>query len=449
MLNRITLVLSLGAVCLAQDAARMDLTVQPYVDQKQFMGSVLVARGDQVLFSKSYGSANLEWNIPNTPSTKFRLGSITKQFTSMAIMQLEDRGKLKVEDPIAKHLTDYPAEVGNKVTIHHLLTHTSGIPSYTDDPTFLAKRSILPLTIKEMIESFKDKPLEFEPGSKWKYDNSGYFLLGAIIEKASGMPYEKYLQESIFGPLGMKDSGYDRPGPILKNRASGYQPGPNGMTNAPYLDMGLPYAAGSLYSTVEDLFAWDQSLYTEKLVKKASLDRMMKAQMTVDQNGSYGYGWMIATTKGHKQVAHGGGINGFATFIARFPEERAAFIYLRNVTSPLPQATNNDLTGTLFGESIEPPKEKVAVPVDPKSIDALPGKYELRPGVVMEVTREGNRVFAQLTGQGRNEIFPASETRYFLRVVEAELEFLKNDQGVVDRLVLHQGGRDLPARKVN
>src|SRR6266404_367970 len=380
-------------------AARADAYMSALAKQQRFNGTVMMAKDGRVLFKKGYGMANFEWDIPNAPSTKFRLGSITKQFTSMCIMQLEERGLLKIDDPIGKYLTDYPKPVADKVTIHHLLTHSSGIPSYTDDPTFFAKRSILPLTTQEMIDSFKDKPLDFEPGSKFHYDNSGYFLLGAIIEKVSGKKYEAYLQENIFGPLGMKDSGYDHPGPILKNRASGYQQGPNGMINAPYLDMGLPYAAGSLYSTVEDLYLWDQALYTEKLIKRASLDRIYKPQIEAQGMGHYGYGWGISTVKGHANVAHGGGINGFATFISRFPEDHVVFIYLRNVTSPLPQKMNDDLAGILFGEQIEPPKDKVAVSVNPTVFDKLTGKYEMAPTFAITVTREGDHLFTQATNQ--------------------------------------------------
>ncbi len=433
-------------------ATRADAYISALTRQQRFNGTILMAKDGRVLFRKGYGMANFEWDIPNTPSTKFRLGSITKQFTSMCIMQLEERGLLKVDDPIGKYLTDYPQPAADKVTIHHLLTHTSGIPSYTDDPTFFPKRSILPLTVQEMIDSFKDKPLSFEPGSKFHYDNSGYFLLGAIIEKVSGKKYETYLQENIFGPLGMKDSGYDHPAPILKQRASGYEPKGDGMINAPYLDMGLPYAAGSLYSTVEDLYLWDQALYTEKLVKKTSLDRIFTPRIKMDgpakEPPSYGYGWGISTVKGHKNVGHGGGINGFGTYISRFPDDHAVFIYLRNVTSPLPQTMNDDLTGILFGEKVEPPKDKVAVSVNPAMLDKLIGKYELSPTFAITMTREGDRLFTQATNQPKFEVFPMSEMRWFLKVVDAELEFQKNDKGEVDSVILHQGGRDMPGKRV-
>ncbi len=207
MMRRIGIALLLAAAGLAQDVSRMDQVVDSYVSNKTFMGSVLVARGDQVLLSKGYGSANLEWNIPNSPSTKFRLGSVTKQFTAASILLLEERGKLKTDDLVKKWMPDAPA-AWDKITIFHLLTHTSGIPSFTGFPDY-ASLEPFATTPEKLVARFRDKPLEFEPGEKWNYSNSGYALLGYLIEKASGESYEKFLQENIFGPLGMKDSGYD------------------------------------------------------------------------------------------------------------------------------------------------------------------------------------------------------------------------------------------------
>jgi CubicO group peptidase (beta-lactamase class C family) len=296
--------------------------------------------------------ANFEWDIPNGRSTKFRLGSITKQFTSMAIMQLEERGLLNVQDPIGKYLTDYPKPAADRVTIHHLLTHSSGIPSFTGLPDYGPRMSIKS-SVAEMIDRFKNLPLEFEPGSSFKYDNSGYFLLGAIIEKVGGKPYDVFLQENIFKPLGMRDTGYDWTSVVLKNRASGYERGPAGLLNASYLDMSQPFAAGSLYSTVDDLLIWDQALYTERLVKAASIERLFHPWIAAGPQGHYGYGWAVSTVKGHRNIAHGGGINGFNTFISRFPDDHAVFIWLRNVITPASPTMNQDLSAILLGEKAE------------------------------------------------------------------------------------------------
>src|SRR5262245_58502828 len=238
MIRRLIAVgLLLAGTGLAQsvDPARMDQIAQSYVSNKQFMGSVLVARGNQVLLSKGYGSANLEWEIPNTPSTKFRLGSVTKQFTAASILLLEERGKLKVDDPVKKYMPDAPA-AWDKMTIFHVLTHTAGIPNFTSFPDYQSTEA-LATTPEKLVARFRDKLLEFEPGEKWNYSNSGYVLLGYLIERVSGESYETFVQKNIFTPLGMKDSGYDSNSAIIARRATGYAPGPNGPVNAGFIHM--------------------------------------------------------------------------------------------------------------------------------------------------------------------------------------------------------------------
>ena len=337
----------------AEIASRADALMSGLFTSGRFNGTVLLARNGKVVFEKGYGMANFEWDIPNAPSTKFRLGSITKQFTSMAIMQLEERGLLKVQDPIGKYLTDYPKPVADRVTIQHLLTHASGIPSFTGLPDY-GPRMPMKSSVQEMIDRFKNLPLEFEPGSTFRYDNSGYFLLGAIIEKVSGKPYDVFLQENIFKPLGMRDTGYDWSNVVLKNRASGYTRGPAGLENALYLDMSQPYAAGSLYSTVDDLLIWDQALYTERLVKAASLEQLFHPWIAAGGMGQYGYGWAVSTVKGHRNIAHGGSVNGFNSYISRFPDDRAVFIWLRNVVVPPSPTINQDLGAILLGITSSP-----------------------------------------------------------------------------------------------
>ena len=253
-----------------------------------FSGTILLARKGAPIVARGYGPANAEWSIPNTPRTKFRLGSITKQFTSMAVMQLQQQGKLKVQDPICQYLTPCP-DAWKPITIHHLLTHTSGIPSYTNSPSYMTTMMV-PKTVDQMVAGFRDLPLEFEPGAQFKYNNSGYFLLGVLLEKVTGQPYERVLGDQIFTPLGMQDSGYDSPTRILPLRASGYSRQGSESTNAPYLDMVQPFAAGALYSTVEDLLKWDQALYTDKLLPSAA-----RTEMFTPFKGNYAYGWQVPT----------------------------------------------------------------------------------------------------------------------------------------------------------
>ena len=275
-----------------QKAKQIDDLMGRYVDNGKFNGTVLVAENGKLIFKKGYGLANMEWNIPNTPDTKFRLGSLTKQFTAMLIMQLVEQGKLKLEGKITDYLADYPKAAGDKITLHHLLTHTSGIPNYSDLPDYrtFERNRYRPA---DFIKKFSDLPLEFEPGSAFAYSNSGYILLGAIIEKVTGKPYEKVLQENIFTPLQMHNTGYDVSYKVLPKRASGYERWNLVYENASYMDMSIPYAAGALYSTVEDLALWDQALYTDKLLSASS-----KAILFTPYKNGYAYGWGVRQNAG-------------------------------------------------------------------------------------------------------------------------------------------------------
>ncbi|MDQ1592175.1 MAG: hypothetical protein QOG71_2802 [Pyrinomonadaceae bacterium] len=343
-------------------AARIDEYLSRANKIRQFNGTALVAENGKVIYKKGLGLANMEWNVPNEVDTKFRLGSITKQFTSALILQLVEQGKLKLDGKLSEYLPDYRKDVGDKVTIHHLLTHTSGIPSYTGLPKFFEDVSRNPYTVAEFVKQFASNDLEFEPGTKFRYNNSGYFLLGAIIEKIHGKPYEQVIKENIFDPLGMKNSGYDHHDTILTKRASGYQKTPVGYTNAPYLDMSIPYAAGSLYSTVEDLYLWDQALYADKIVSAKNKELMYKPFLS-----NYAYGWTVTkaalgqSKETVNSVAHGGGINGFNTLLTRYPDQKNLIILLDNTS----QGENlnrisHDLTSILYNQPVEMPKQSIA-----------------------------------------------------------------------------------------
>jgi CubicO group peptidase (beta-lactamase class C family) len=434
-----------SAAVLRDFSAKVEEYMQAQTKWKRFMGSILVAREGKVLISRGYGLANAEWDLPNTPQTKFRLGSITKQFTSMVIMQLQQRGRLSVTDPICMYLDPCPPS-WKPVTIHHLLTHTSGIPSYTNLSGYRAKM-MMPTSKEEMIARFRDLPLEFRPGEAFKYDNSGYFLLGVILEKITGQSYEAAVQSQILAPLGMKDTGYDHSATILKKRASGYTPAGEDMVNARYVDMAQPYAAGSLYSTVEDLLRWDQALYTEQLLSAKALETMF-----TPFKDNYAYGWGVRAaspaTFNRKQMAHGGGINGFSTYIARYPDEKVTVIVLCNNEAFPAQRVATDLGAILFAEKYEIPVERKVAKLDPRTYDAYIGEYQLAPNVILTVTREGDRLITQATGQSKIEIFPESETKFFPKAIEAEITFVKDAKGQVTHLILRQGGRDQPARKI-
>ena len=351
--------LSLFAIALlavAQEtdlARRLDQVAAGYHAERGFIGAVLVAQGGRIVFEKGYGMANIELDVPNTPETKFRLGSITKQFTSTAILQLQEQGKLSVQDPACRYIENCP-DAWKTVTIHQLLTHTSGIPSYTALPGFsLPKMMRQPLTPVEVVMLTRGQPLDFAPGTNYRYDNTGYVMLGAIIEKASGEKYADYLRTHIFDPVGMKDTGYDVTRGILKGRASGYSPAAtNGFQNAEYLDMSLPQGAGALYSTVRDLYRWDRALYGDSVLSKASKEAAWK----VERN-NYGYGWRVAPVQRHTQIGHNGGINGFSTFIGRFPDDDAVVIVLSNNEAANANGIGVALAGVLFGDQVRLPSD--------------------------------------------------------------------------------------------
>jgi len=441
-MRRIGIALLLAAAGLAQDISRMDQVVQPYVADEKFMGSVLVARGGEVLLSKGYGSANLEWNIPNSPATKFRLGSITKQFTAVSILLLEERGKLKTDDPVKKFMPDAPA-AWDKVTIFHLLTHTSGIPSFTGFPDY-ASQEPFATTPEKLVARFRDKPLDFQPGEKWTYSNSGYVLLGYLIEKVSGESYEKFVQENIFGPLGMKDSGYDSNSAIIPRRAAGYARVKDETENAGFIHMSIPFSAGALYSTTEDLLRWEQGLFGGKLLSAASL-----AKMTTPFKEDYACGVGVRTVSGHKVVDHGGGIEGFNTFLAYYPEDKLTVVALSNLNGDAPSSIVARLAALARGEKVELPSERKEIALAPKILEQYVGTYEMAPKINMMITLHDGQLISQLSGQGKVPLFATSETKFFSKVVDAEIEFGKDDKGAVAYLVLRQGGRDMKAPRTS
>jgi len=360
---------------------QIDQLLKKYAEYGLFNGSALVAENGKPIYRQGFGMANMEWDIPNAPNTKHRLGSITKQFTAALILQLAEQGKLKLDVPITTYLPDYPKANGDQITIHHLLTHTSGVPSYTGFPNFFKETSKKYYNPTDFVKLFSDLPLEFKPGEKWNYSNSGYFLLGYLIEKVTGKTYETCLQENIFTPLHMNDTGFDRFEEILKNRAGAYEKEGEGYVNAPYLDMNLPYAAGSMYSTVEDLYLWDQALYTDKVLSAKSRELMFAHHFPVDKE-YYGYGWFVGEFANVKPGAkiditeHGGGINGFNTIISRITTDKNLVVLLNNTGGAPLGEMNRAIQNILYGKPYEMPKKSLA-----KTVLATINKQGLSAGM--------------------------------------------------------------------
>jgi CubicO group peptidase (beta-lactamase class C family) len=506
--------------------------------------AVIAARDDRTVFRKAYGMADLELGVPLQPDMVFRIGSMTKQFTAVAILMLAEEGTLEVSDPITRFLPDYPTR-GKTITIEHLLTHTSGIKSYTDMPDFRANIR-KDYTVGELIDLFKDQPMDFEPGERYQYDNSGYFLLGAIIEKASGMGYEAFLQKRIFEVVGMPRTSVESTSRITPRRARGYAKTGDTWVNADWMSMTQPYAAGAIVSTVDDLARWDAALYTGRLVRPETLARAFTPHRLKDGTTiEYGYGWQPGRWEGFTVLQHGGGINGFLSMGVRVPERKVYVAVLSNRTAePVPFPVAQRLATHLLGKPWEPkrvsidettlrayaglfrdgqdekrtwtvvveggrlytqsshgartealplvesefyyessldrlrferdaegratalvrtgfggepkrylraaegPKARREVPLSSEQLERCVGRYELAPGFLLEVTQEGGHLFSQATGQPKVEIFAESQTEFFLKAVDAQLSFRLDGTGPAKGLVLHQGGRDVAAKRL-
>ena len=431
-----TAALACASIAHAQDAERMNQLVQQLVEAKQFMGSVLVAKGDQIVFNKAYGSANLEWDVANTPTTKYRIGSVTKQFTAASILLLEERGKLKLNDPVKKYFAGAPA-AWDGVTLKHLLSHTSGIPNFTSFPEY-PKLKQFQTSATELVGLFKDKPLDFAPGEKWNYSNSGYVLLGYIIEKVSGMSYAEFVQANIFTPLGMADSGYDSNGSVITRRAAGYTRSGESMNNADFVHMSVPHAAGGLYSTTEDLLRWQRGLYGGKLLSAASLTKM-----TTAIKNDYALGLEVQTGK-RKMYSHSGGIEGFDAHLAYYPDTQVTVVALSNVNGTAAADIVTKLGALMHGEAVVLTHERKEISVPREVLERYVGTYALSPELDVMVTLDGDQLLTQVSGQQRIPTFAESRTRFFVKVVDAQWEFVETD-GKVTHVVLYQGGREIKA----
>jgi len=416
--------------------------------------AVLVAQDGKILFEMGYGLADRARRLPVTPQTQFRIGSITKQFTAASILKLQEQGKLSVTNKLSKYIPDFPR--GDEVTLHHLLTHTSGIHSYTDKPDFI-KTVTQPVKTEELIQSFKNDPYDFDPGAKWRYDNSGYFLLGCIVEKVSGMAYGDFLRHTFFEPLGMTNTGVHRSGLKLPHEALGYSFENGRFADALNWDMSRAGGAGALYSTVEDLYRWNEGIFNGKVLSQASLKAAFTPVRTRENKDDpltdgYGYGWGVTHLRGAEEISHGGGLQGFSSYLLRLPRARFTVVVLANSLPGPPDADPGSLAHGLIeyclGDTLEPrPVTKVDQTLSTAARQAVAGRYDYGMGI-MTITSDGNRVFAQLAGQPRMEIFPKSETEFFWKAVDAQVSFVKDPSGKVTKAVHHQSGQTIHAPRL-
>lgn len=415
-LRRLGLALALAAICAPLPAATVpdgmiaaidQIATEPIEQGKAASCAVGVVKDGHLVLARGYGFADLENGVPATAETVYRLGSITKQFTAMAIMQLVEEGKLSVDDELTKFLPDYPTG-GRKITVRHLLNHTSGIKDYTRTRDFnLAEKQHY--SHDEMLALFKDEPFDFEPGAKWGYSNSGYYLLGMIIEKTSGKKFEQFLQERIFKPLGMSSTRYGHSPTLIRHRATGYKYFFGQLTNDAPISMDRPFAAGGLVSTVLDLIKWHQALEEGALVSSASYEAMYRpAELTGGVTRPYGFGWQLGELAGHRVIRHGGGINGFSTMIARYPDERLAVIVLSNTAGPFAARTADRIARQILGIDDEQRKSAFDKPIVDEPLEAalaelLTGKFGLGDAEI-EVSSADGQLFAQVKGRPQDRL---------------------------------------------
>jgi CubicO group peptidase (beta-lactamase class C family) len=423
---------------------RLDQVAKSYTANNAFMGTVLVTEGDRVLLDKGYGMADVEWSIANVPEAKFRLGSLTKQFTATLVLLMQQDGKLKIDDPVTKYLPDAP-KTWAKVTLANLLGHTSGIPSFTDMKEFATWR-MNSHTTDEELALFKDKPLEFEPGSRFAYSNSNFEVLGAVIEKVSGKKYGDLLRDWIFEPLDMKDTGLDSDELVLPKRAEGYIPGPKGLQVARSESMSVPWAAGSIYSTTNDLIKWELGLFGGKVLNADSLKAM-----TTPGKGNYGMGVFIERKDGVKVVSHGGGIEGFNTHLAYAPERQICVVVLSNVNGTAPDEMGGKLLDVVLGKSVQLAAERKPLPIAGEELAKFVGVYDLAPTFSLTVAVGAEGLTVQGTGQPAIPVqyggLKDGHPMFFATVVDVEIEFVPDASGAIGSLVLHQGGHEMPAKR--
>ncbi|MET4073960.1 serine hydrolase domain-containing protein [Hymenobacter sp. UYCo722] len=439
---------------------QLDDYVKLYEQAGLFNGSVMVADQGRIVLQKGYGLADRATSTPNTPDTKFRIGSLTKQFTAALVLRLVEQGKLKLDGRVGDYLPDYPTAAGRALTLHQLLSHTTGLPEYLALPA-LAAISTTPQTPSQLVAIFANQPLEFAPGSQHHYSNSNYILLGAIIEKVTGKSYAQVFDTQIARPAGLRATAYAPTEPADARRAAGYTTTPNGLAPAPPIHLSVPFAAGAITSTVTDLYRWNEVLLGTNVLSDAS-QRLLFTP--VKEN--YAYGWMVfkarigAAPDTVLMQEHNGAVNGFASYLVRVPERRQCIVLLDNHSSRALADLRRGLLRLINHQPATPPSVAAAPPAAAAASTAAPvaiaaavlntyvGVYELNPAFRITVRQRDNHLFVQATGQSELATDAASAVLFTLRGLPAQVEFGKNEKGEVAQLYLLQGGQRQTAPRV-
>ena len=424
----------------ALSAAQIDATVGQYYKPNEPGAVILVAKDGKTIFRKAYGLADAARGTPMTADMQLRVGSITKQFTSTAILLLVDEGKIKLDDDITRFLPDYPTK-GKRITVENLLNHTSGIVSFTGKPGYL-EHMAEDMTAAAIIDTYKNDPLEFEPGTRYKYNNSGYQLLGVIIEKVSGQSYADFLEQRIFKPLGMNDTAYEGKEHGKAIRAVGHSRSGKGFGPSAPISMTQPFAAGALVSTVDDLARWDVAVSSGKLLTPATWQKAFaKTTLADGKLADYGYGWVNGQVRGVPTIEHGGAINGFNSFAIRVPAEHVYVVVLRNTDGGTAN-TETVARATAAAAIGKPYPQRTAETLDAKALDAYAGAYKIDETSQRIVRREGDKLRMQRTDRQPYLLTPFSATSFFIPGEMDWFEFTRNAQGQVVSLTVHRDGAD-------
>ncbi|MFC6390804.1 serine hydrolase [Methylorubrum zatmanii] len=435
-------------------AEKAEALVAPYVEAGLFSGVILVAEDGKPIFRRAYGPANREWDIPNTPQTHFRIGSLTKAFTAAAVLTLAEAGRLGLDDPLRRWVPSVPP-AWEGVSLRHLLQHRSGIINFTALPNYFDQIARTDHTPAQIVALTAGEPLLFAPGTRFEYSNTNYVLLGMAIEAASGQSYEPYLRDKILAPLGLKETGYDDLTVILPRRAAGYRRGRSQWRNAAPMAASAAYAAGALYSTVDDLLAWDNALTGPRLLSEAS-----RAAMFDDGGTGYALGWFVSRAfgkssgkpghkpgdrqSGHRVWGHAGSIPGFLSINDLYPDDRLTVIVLSNTETAPAQKIARDLAALHLGH-YEAPEEIVLEDV---ILDRYPGTYRLGPRAFLTVAREGRGLTARATGEAALPFVPESDRTFVSRVADMRLTFETEPDGRPSGVILRRDGRDRTGPRV-
>ncbi|MBV6443575.1 MAG: D-aminopeptidase [Saprospiraceae bacterium] len=418
--------------------ARMDAVLAEHFTPDAPGGVVLVAKGDRILYERALGMADVAANKPLTTASQFRIGSITKQFTAVAILQLADQGKLKLTDEIQRYV-DFPKKE-HPITIEHLLTHTSGIPNFTDLPAYNPEAFAVPVSLEAEIKMFKDLPLEFKPGTKWNYSNSGYILLTAIIEKVAGRSWSDHVAEHLLRPVGMTSSSASLDDHYLPREPGlGYQPEGEGWVPALPVSLTWPRGAGSIRSTVEDLWKWNTAVKKGNMVPAQFRERAFTSFVLANDTAcGYGYGWMFQNVQGSPTREHSGGINGATSNMIYLPKEDVFVVVLVNRESADAHSLAPELAAIALGKPYGGPE----VPLTPEQARAYAGVYRSEQGVTRYVTSDSDGLHAQREGGKRFRLQYLGNDRFRYVGDVINLTFQRTHGKVTDALLQTRQGDD-------